>query len=89
LPIAVKEVKGHEYLYFSYYDRDDKRKMEVYIGPKASLRSIHKALQYNKEFLNLQQSQIYTKYRRIDKYIKLLRFDADEDGESTMPQPSE
>lgn len=72
----MKNVKGREYLYFSYYDREEKRKKEVYIGPKTNVRTIHRALQYNKEFLNLQQSEIHTRYRKIDKYLNLLTNDA-------------
>lgn len=84
MPITVKQVKGHEYLYFSYYDREEKRKREVYVGPKKSLRAIHKALQYNREFLSLQQSQIDIKYRRIDKYVNLLSGEAAEDDKRRM-----
>jgi hypothetical protein len=72
LPITVKQVKGHEYLYFSYYDRDERTKREVYMGPKTSLHAIRKALLYNKEFLDLQQCKINIKYQRIDKYIKAI-----------------
>jgi hypothetical protein len=78
LPITIKLVKGHEYLYFSYYDRDERRKREVYLGPKKSIRAIRKALQYNKEFLNLQQCKMQTKYQRIDKYVNLLGKEADD-----------
>ena len=83
LPIAVKQVKGHEYMYFSYYDRDEKTKREVYMGPKNSLITIRKALLYNKEYLDLQQSQIDLKYRRIERYIRSINFDLDGRQEGT------
>lgn len=72
MPITVKQVKGHEYLYFSYYDRDDRRKREVYMGPKDSFRALHKALQFTKEFLDLEQSLINKKYKNLDTVIKSL-----------------
>lgn len=77
-------MKGHEYLYFSYYDREERSKKEVYMGPKNSMRAVHKALQYNREFLNLQQSAIQTKYRKVDKYVNLLSYAAEENGSQVL-----
>ena len=89
MPISVKRVKGHEYLYFSYYDREERTKKEVYMGPKKSARAIHKALQYNREYLNLQQGAIQSKYRRIDKYVNVLSNEVTEEDSRIKLDSSE
>ena len=59
------------------------------MGPKKSARAIHKALQYNREFLNLQQGAIQSKYRRIDKYVKVLSNEVTEEDNRIKLDPSE
>ena len=70
LPMTIKRVKGHEYVYFAYYDPETRVKREIYIGPKDRPTTIPKALQYYKEFLDLQQGRLSKKYQVIGKYIK-------------------
>jgi len=72
LPMTVKRVKGHEYVYFGYYDPETREKREVYMGPKSRSTTIPKALAYYKEFLDLQQSRLVKKYQIIGKYSKQL-----------------
>ena len=70
LPMSIKRVKGHEYVYFGYYDPETREKREVYMGPKSRSTTIPKALAYYKEFLDLQQSRLVKKYQIIGKYTK-------------------
>jgi len=68
--MTIKRVKGHEYVYFAYYDPETRVKREVYIGPKDRPDTIPRALQYYKEFLDLQQGRLSKKYQVIGKYIR-------------------
>lgn len=72
MPLTVKQVKGHEYLYFSYYDRENRRKKEVYLGPKTSSQAVEKALLYSKEFLDMQQSKINAGYVQVEKFLQKI-----------------
>lgn len=58
-------MNGVEYLYFSYYDAHDKKKREVYCGPKDDVDAIQKAIELKREYLVNQ-------YKAIEKELKLL-----------------
>jgi DNA modification methylase len=60
-----KSNEGKEYLYFSYYDQHEKKKKEVYCGPKEDTDAIQKATELKREYLLYQ-------YKDIEKQLKIL-----------------
>jgi site-specific DNA-methyltransferase (cytosine-N4-specific) len=64
LPIATKTVKGIRYLYFTYYDNDTKKKVELYCGPESDPQSLKIAKQHEREYL---KSQVRSFQRRLDE----------------------
>jgi hypothetical protein len=63
VPIATKTVKGTKYLYFTYYDENNK-KIEVYCGPEREPESMKIAKQHEREHL---KSHIRSFQRRLDE----------------------
>jgi hypothetical protein len=68
--VTFKRVKGHEYVYFAYYDAETRAKKEIYVGPKNRQTTMPKALQYYKELLDLQQTRLAKKYQKLAKLVE-------------------
>ena len=64
MPIATKTVKNQKYVYFVYYDQDNKTKREIYCGPAADPKSWTQAKQHEREYL---KSHIRSFQRKLDE----------------------
>jgi len=66
LSVTTKKSKeGREYLYFSYYDQHEKKKKEIYCGPKEDNDALQRATELKREYLLNQ-------YKEIEKQLKVL-----------------
>src|SRR5208283_4331204 len=66
MPIAYKEVNGTKYVYFSYYDNDEKKKIEVYCGIASDPTSMEKADALESELLQKQISNLQSQLKQFD-----------------------
>jgi hypothetical protein len=66
VPITTKTVKGAKYVYFVYYDPDNKRKREIYCGPATDPESMAKARIHEQEYL---KSNIRSYQRKLDELV--------------------
>lgn len=69
MPIAYKEVKNTKYVYFTYYDADQKEKMEIYLGAANDPAAMEKAQALEKEHLQRQVTDLQTQLRKFDTAI--------------------
>lgn len=72
LPITTKNVKGKEYLYFTYYDQNTSKKKEVYCGLATKKESKKKALEFEVSYLREQKNNIDEKVQEVEKKLKHL-----------------
>jgi len=66
MPIGYKEVKDTKYIYFSYYDNDQKKKIEVYCGAANDQAAIKKAEALESELLQKQISSLQNQLKEYD-----------------------
>jgi len=66
MPIAYKEVKDTKYVYFSYYDNEQKKKIEVYCGAASDPSSMEKAEALESELLQKQISSLQSQLKQFD-----------------------
>lgn len=67
MPIITKTVKGQKYLYFLYYDRKTKKKVELYCGPEKNPASRTKATVFSKQFLERRVKDLQDEITKLDK----------------------
>ena len=66
MPISYKEVNDTKYIYFSYYDNDQKKKIEVYCGAANDQAAIKKAEALESELLQKQISSLQSQLKEYD-----------------------
>jgi len=66
MPIAYKEVNDTKYVYFSYYDNEQKKKIEIYCGAANDPSAIEKAEALESELLQKQISSLQSQLRQFD-----------------------
>jgi DNA modification methylase len=66
MPIATKEVNDAKYIYFSYYDNEQKKKMEVYCGAANDPAAMEKASALESELLQKQISNLQSQLKQLD-----------------------
>ncbi len=66
MPISYKEVNDTKYIYFSYYDNDEKKKVEVYCGIATDPTSMEKAEALESELLQKQISNLQSQLKQFD-----------------------
>ncbi len=69
MPIGYKEVKGTKYVYFSYYDNEQRKKIEVYCGAVSDPLAIEKAEKLESEQLQKQITVLQDQLRELNKNI--------------------
>ena len=72
LSITIKNVKGTEYLYFTYYDQKVSKKKEVYCGLSSKNESKQKALKLEMSYLTEQKNNIVEKVKEVEKKLNQL-----------------
>lgn len=72
MPITIKNVKGIEYLYFTYYDQKISKKKEVYCGLSSKKESKYKALELEMSYLTEQKKNITEKVKEVEKKLNQL-----------------
>jgi hypothetical protein len=73
LPIIKKNVKGTEYLYFTYYDQKSGKKKEVYCGLASKPESKKKALNLEITYLMEQKDNLDEKVNKAENELKQLK----------------
>lgn len=66
MPIGYKEVNDTKYIYFSYYDNEQKKKIEVYCGAANDQAAIKKAEALESELLQKQISSLQSQLKEYD-----------------------
>lgn len=66
MPIAYKEVNNTKYIYFTYYDNEQKKKIEIYCGVGNDPVAIEKAEALESELLQKQISNLQTQLKQFD-----------------------
>jgi len=66
LPIAYKEVKNTKYVYFSYWDSEQKKKIEIYCGSANDPSSLEKAQALESELLQKQIANLQSQLKKFD-----------------------
>lgn len=67
MSVTTKKVNGVEYIYFSYYDQHEKKKKEVYCGPKDDIDAIQRATELRREYLINQYKEIEKQLKQLDE----------------------
>ena len=67
MSITTKNVKGAKYVYFTYYDSQQKSKREQYCGSTNDPKSYEKAQALKQELLELHKTQIENKLKEYEK----------------------
>lgn len=70
MSLAKKTVKGEKYLYFVYYDPVTRSKKEKYCGPANSQKSLEKAKDFEKRYLEIKNDLLVSK---VDSNTSKLR----------------
>ena len=73
MPITKKNVKGIEYLYFTYYDPKDGKKKEIYCGLASKPESKKKALNLEISYLLEQKKNVVEKVNKAENELKQLK----------------
>lgn len=66
MPIAYKEVNSIRYVYFTYYDNEQKKKIETYCGAANDPVAIEKAEALESELLQKQITNLQTQLKQFD-----------------------
>jgi modification methylase len=66
MPIAYKEVNDTKYVYFSYYDNEEKKKIEVYCGAASDSTAMEKAEALESELLQKQILNLQSQLKLFD-----------------------
>lgn len=66
MPIAYKEVNSIRYVYFTYYDNEQKKKIETYCGAANDPAAIEKAEALESELLQKQITNLQTQLKQFD-----------------------
>ena len=66
MPISYKEVNDTKYVYFSYYDNEQKKKIEIYCGAANDPSAIEKAEALESELLQKQISSLQSQLKQFD-----------------------
>jgi len=69
VPIAYKDVKNTRYVYFTYWDQEQKKKIEVYCGPTTDPKSLEKAQELEREYLKKQITTLQTQLKEYDTNV--------------------
>lgn len=72
MPIAIKKVKGIEYLYYTYYDQKTGKKKEVYCGLSSKPESKKKALKLEISYLTEQKKNIIERVNEVESELKQI-----------------
>ncbi len=66
MPISYKEVSNTKYIYFSYYDNEQRKKIEIYCGTANDPTAIEKAEALESEHLKKQISNLQLQLKEYD-----------------------
>lgn len=66
MPIALKDVRNTKYVYFTYWDQEQKKKIEVYCGATTDQKSMEKAQELEREYLKKQISTLQSQLKEFD-----------------------
>lgn len=69
MPVGYKEVKGTKYVYFAYYDNEQRKKIEVYCGAANDPTAIEKAEKLESEQLQKQIIILQDQLKELNKSI--------------------
>lgn len=69
MPITTKNVKGKRYLYYSYYDTDERKKKEIYCGGVDTKEANRKALETELEYLRKQKKNLNDRIKEIESQL--------------------
>ena len=73
MPITKKNVKGIEYLYFTYYDQKNGKKKEIYCGLASKPESKKKALNLEIAYLLEQKENLNEKVNKAENELKQIK----------------
>lgn len=69
MPVTTKNVKGKQYVYYSYYDTNEQKKKEIYCGGIGTKEAKQKALESELEYLKKQKQDLVEKIRQIESQL--------------------
>lgn len=72
MSLQVKQIKGIDYLYFSYYDRNTKKRKFVSCGPVSDPESKQKARRAEKAWLEGQGNDLLSDFEIIQDRLKMF-----------------
>jgi len=71
MPIAYKEVKDTKYVYFSYYDNEQRKKIEIYCGVASDPSAMAKAETLESEHLQKQIATLQGQLKKVNSAKRL------------------
>ena len=73
MQIMEKEINGKQYLYFSYYDKEDKKTKNEYCGQMNDPNSRILAYEMEKKLLWEQKRNLYIKIKILEQKITKMK----------------